>query len=249
MNDRQEKIYQILCKQGNASLSQLRQEIFASDATLRRDLSIMEQEGLLIRRWGGAVSTKNINSDPPVFLRSSENINEKKTIARIAASFLRDNMTVFLASGTTVTRLAKLLHRFKNLTIITNGIDTAEALCNHTSAKVILTGGELYENYDTVGPLTENAINSFNADIFFFSCSGITAEGFTSADMVRLDIITKMKKNSAKTILLADVSKVGKKFTCRGFGFEEIDHVVMDQKPCDAELRRVLGKKLVTKSV
>ena len=176
MNDRQEKIYQILCKQGNASLSQLRQEIFASDATLRRDLSIMEQEGLLIRRWGGAVSTKNINSDPPVFLRSSENINEKKTIARIAASFLRDNMTVFLASGTTVTRLAKLLHRFKNLTIITNGIDTAEALCNHTSAKVILTGGELYENYDTVGPLTENAINSFNADIFFFSCSGILAE-------------------------------------------------------------------------
>ena len=120
---------------------------------------------------------------------------------------------------------------------------------NHTSAKVILTDGELYENYDMVGHLTENAINSFNADIFFFSCSGITAEGFTSADIVRLGIITKMKRNSAKNVLLADVSKVGKKFTCRGFGFEEIDHVVMDQKPSDAELRRALGKKLVTRSV
>ncbi|MBQ8311550.1 MAG: DeoR/GlpR transcriptional regulator [Clostridia bacterium] len=64
MNDRQEKIFAILNKRGSASIEQLRQEIFASEATLRRDLTQMEQEGLLIRTWGGAVSTSNIQSAP-----------------------------------------------------------------------------------------------------------------------------------------------------------------------------------------
>ena len=55
-----------------------------------------------------------------------------------------------------------------------------------------------------------------------------------------------MKKNSAKTILLADNSKVGKRFTYRGFGFEYIDYVIMDARPNNAELKQALGKKLIT---
>ena len=246
MNDRQEKIYQILKRQGSASVEQLKQAVFASEATLRRDLTQMEQEGLLIRTWGGAIFIGNVNSDPPLFVRSNANINEKNTIARIALGFVQNNMTLFLASGTTVTRLAKILHRHENLTIVTNGLDTVSALGNHMSAKVILTGGELYENYDVIGPVAESAIDCFNADLFFFSCSGITAEGFTSVNMPRLNIIKKMKKNSAKTVLLVDSSKIGKKFAYRGFGFEEIDYVVTDKKTNMDELRRVLGKKLIT---
>ena len=246
MNDRQEKIYQILKRQGSASVEQLKQAVFASEATLRRDLTQMEQEGLLIRTWGGAIFIGNVNSDPPLFVRSNANINEKNTIARIALGFVQNNMTLFLASGTTVTRLAKILHRHENLTIVTNGLDTVSALGNHMSAKVILTGGELYENYDVIGPVAESAIDCFNADLFFFSCSGITAEGFTSVNMTRLNIIKKMKKNSAKTVLLVDSSKIGKKFAYRGFGFEEIDYVVTDKKTNMDELRRVLGKKLIT---
>ena len=246
MNDRQEKIYRILNKQGNASVEQLRQSVFASEATIRRDLAQMEQEGLLIRTWGGAISTDSINNDPPLFVRSNANVQAKNTIARIAIDLMRDNLTVFLASGTTVAKLAKYFHKYENITVITNGLDTVSALDHHLSAKIIIPGGEVYENYDLIGSLTENAIEKFNADIFFFSCSGITAEGFTSVDMIRLNMIEKMKKNSAKTVLLADTSKVGKKYTYRGFGFDEIDYVVMETKPNDPALRKALGKKLIT---
>lgn len=246
MNDRQEKIYHILTKQGSASVEELRKAVYASDATIRRDLTQMEQEGLLLRTWGGAVSTANIHNDPPLFVRSKANVNAKNDIARIAAEFLQDNMTVFLASGTTVTKLAQNFYKHENITVITNGLDTANALRNHLSAKVIIPGGEVYENYDLIGPLTESAIEQFNADLFFFSCSGITAEGFTSVDMTRLNIIQKMKKNSAKTILLADTTKVGKKYTFRGFGFEEINYVIMESAPNDAALKKALGKKLIT---
>ena len=246
MNERQEMIYRILNKQGNASVKQLKQEVFASDATIRRDLKQMEQEGLLIRTWGGAVSKSKTNSDPPVFVRSKANVNAKNEIARTAIGFLQSNTTVFLASGTTVTKLANLFHMCENLTIITNGLDTAAALSNHVSAKVIITGGDIYENYDLVGTLTESVIDQFNADLFFFSCSGITAEGFSSSDIFRLSIIKKMKKNSVKTILLADTSKVGKKYTYKGFGFEDIDYVVMETIPDDRALRKSLGNKIVT---
>lgn len=246
MNDRQEKIHSILTQMGSASIDQLKKQVYASEATIRRDLAQMEREGLLIRTWGGAVTKENINSDPPIFLRENANPRAKNTIARLASDLLRDNMTVFLASGTTVARLARQLHRYSNLTVITNGMETAKALNNHLSARIIIPGGELYENYDLIGSITEAALETFNADLCFFSCSGITSEGFTSVDMRRLSIINKMKQNSTQTVLLADTSKVGKKYTYRGFGFDQIDHVVMEAPPGDILLRNALGKKLIT---
>lgn len=245
MNERQERIYAILNKRGSASIEQLTGDVFASAATIRRDLKAMEKEGLLVRTWGGAISANQVNNDPPLFVRSNTNIHAKRVIARAAAGFLHDNASVFLPSGTTVTEVAKQMYRYKNLTVFTNGLDIIGALNDHLSAKILVLGGELYENYDMIGPLTDSAIDSMNADLFFFSCSGISAEGFTSSDMVRLDIIKKMKKNSAKTVLLADTSKVGKKHTYRGFGFEYIDYVVMEKLPDDSALIKALGKKLI----
>ncbi|MBE6702088.1 MAG: hypothetical protein E7585_01580 [Ruminococcaceae bacterium] len=75
--------------------------------------------------------------------------------------------------------------------MITNEPDTVGALSNHLSAKMIVPGGELYENDDWIGSLTESTIEAFNADLFFFSCSGITAKGVSSVDMIRANIIKK----------------------------------------------------------
>ena len=246
MNDRQEKIYNLINRRGSVSISLLRKEIYASEATLRRDLRQMEQDGLLIRTWGGAMATGGINSDLPPFVRTNANPREKGRIAQKASTLLRDNMTVFLASSTTVTHLARELHRFQNLTVITNGLETATALKGHPSTNIILLGGELYENYDLVGPVTESTLRQFNADICFFSCSGITAEGFTSIDINRLNVFKQMREHSNQAILLADSSKVGKKYTYNGIPFEELDYVVMEAIPKDAALQKALGKKLLT---
>ncbi len=249
MNERQERIYAILNKRGSASIEQLCNDAFASAATIRRDLKAMEHDGLLIRTWGGAISAHHVNNDPPLFVRSNTNIYAKRAIAKTAADFLHDNATVFLPSGTTVTEVAKQMYRYQNLTVFTNGLDIIGTLNNHLSAKILVLGGELYENYDMVGSFTDSAIEALNADLFFFSCSGISAEGFTSSDMVRLNIIQKMKKNSAKTILLADTSKIGKKYTYKGFSLEYVDYVIMEKRPDDNELIKALGKKLITTKV
>lgn len=245
MNERRERIYAILKERGSATVEELTRELYASEATVRRDLAKMEQEGLLVRVWGGAVPINNSNADLPAFVRSTENISAKKTIAYNASGLIKDNMSIFLSSGTTVTELSKLLGNFENITVITNGLDILNEL-NNTSVKVITIGGELYEHYDFVGGMAEKNVEQFNTDIYFFSCSGITADGFTSRDMRRLEIMRKMHENSAKTVLLTDTSKVGKKYTYKGFDLEYIDYVVMEKVPSDAELKKALEGRLLT---
>lgn len=248
MKERQQKIYEILNKHGNATVEQLKQAVFASDATIRRDLKKMEQQGLLLRVWGGAVSANRANCDPPAFVRNNTNLNAKKKIAYNAIGLLKNNLSVFLPSGTTVTQFSRLFYAYENLTVITTCPDIMDILKSNPSTRVICLGGELYEGYDFSGTLTSANINSFNADLLFFSCSGLTADGFSSNDAARLDIIRKMQKNSAKTVLLADSSKVGKKYIYKGFGFENIDYVIMEKQPDDKALIKVLGKKLITTS-
>lgn len=245
MNERQETIYALVNKLGNASIEQLCSAVFASPATIRRDLKSMEQGGLIQRVWGGAICIDRQDNDPPLFLRSNINVLAKRAIAKAAADLLHDNATIFLPSGTTVTEFAKHLYRYKGLTVITNSLDVVRALSDHTDANVMVLGGKLYENYDMVGALTENAIDQLNADFFFLSCSGICADGFTAMDMGRLNIMKKMQKHSAHTVLMADTAKIGKKYTFNGFSFDCVDHVVMEAMPEDAALRKALGSKLI----
>ncbi len=245
MKERQEKIYEILNKQGSATVEQLTQAVYASEATIRRDLQKMEQQGRIKRVWGGATAASGVNCDPPAFTRNNTNINAKRKIAACAVGLLKDNTSVFLPSGSTVTQFSRLLHKMENLTVITSCPDIIDILKGSPTVSVICLGGRLYEGYDFTGTITAGNIERFNADVLFFSCSGITSEGFSSNDAVRLDIIRKMHKNSAKTVLLTDTSKVGKKYMHKGFGFDEIDYVIMEKQPDDGALVKVLGEKLI----
>ena len=245
MKERQNRIYEILSKQGGTTIEQLAKEVFASEATIRRDLTKMEEQGLVLRVWGGAMCAKKTDSDPPMFARSAANIKAKKQIARCAAKLVGDNMSLFLTSSTTVAELSRLLISRRNLTVITTGLDIIDTLRSKSSVRVISPGGELYENCSFAGTMTSNNIEAFMTDLFFFSCSGLTAEGFTCSDMMRTDIIRQMQKNSAKTILLVDSTKVGKTYMYRGFDYAGVDLVIMDRMPDSPELVRVLGEKLI----
>ncbi|MBR2988925.1 MAG: DeoR/GlpR transcriptional regulator [Clostridia bacterium] len=244
MNERQDRIYEIILRTGNATVEQLQSEVYASPATIRRDLKVMEEEGVISRVWGGAVVNKS-GVDKPVFVRSVENVEPKKAIAKKALRFISDNDTIFLSSSTTVEQLCRLLYRYTDLTVITNCLDFVDIIRKSLSFKVFLPAGQLHERHDLVGPLAVNSIEKFNANVFFFSCSGIDENGFTSNDIERLEIFSAMAKNSVKTVLLCDCSKVDKVATYRGFGFDKIDFVIMDETPKNEQLVKTLGNKLI----
>lgn len=245
MNERQERIYEIIQKHDNATIEHLCKEVYASPATIRRDLSKMEHDGLISRVWGGAVLSNKKTIDPPQFVRTNENLQAKKKIAQKALSLIDEGSSIFLPSGTTVKEVCLVLGRMKDLTIITNSLDAVNTLNQISSFKIFCLGGELYERYDYVGPLTNKYIDSFSADILLFSCSGITADGFTSNDLNRLEIINQMQKNASKTILLCDSSKVGQKCMHKGFDLDKIDFVIMEKMPTDLALIEKLKNKLI----
>lgn len=245
MNDRQKRIYNVIEKNGNASVEQLVREVFASPATIRRDLTKMEADGIITRIWGGAMLSNKAGMDPPAFARAVENVSAKKSIARKALQLISEGSSVFLPSGSTVSELCKILTTFSDLTVITTCIDFVDEIRKSSSIKVFVPAGELYERHDIVGALTKSSIEKFYADYFFFSCSGLTADGFTSNDLNRLEVLETMSTHSAKTVLLCDSSKVGKKCTYFGFELEKIDVVIMDKSPKDKVLIEKLGKKLI----
>jgi len=245
MNERQERIYRIIEKLNNATIEHLAKEVYASPATIRRDLAKMEASGLILRVWGGATLSSKTSLDPPEFVRSNINVEAKKKIARKALSLISENSSIFLPSGTTVKEFCKVLATLNDVAVITNSLDVIETIKNNTSHKTFCLGGELHEHYDFIGPITHGQIDKFSADFLVFSCSGITKDGFTSKDLERLEIIAKMQKNSAKTILLCDSSKVDKKCMYNGFDFAKIDFIVMDKMPTDMELVQKLKDKLI----
>ncbi len=245
MNERQERIYQIIERLDKATIEHLAKEVYASPATIRRDLSKMEREGLISRVWGGAILSNKKTLDPPQFVRSNENQQAKRKIVTKALSFIPEGSSLFLPSGTTIKELCSVLVRMNDLTIITNSLDVINLLSQTSSFKIFVLGGNLYEHYDFIGPLTNSSIDNFSADFLFLSCSGITAEGFTANDINRLEIMNRMQKNATKTILLCDSSKVGKKCMLNGFDFSKIDYIIMEKMPNDKALLEKIKDKLI----
>ena len=245
MNERQKRVYEVIERVGSATVEQLVNEVFASPATIRRDIKKLEEDGLIARIWGGAMLANKAGMDKPHFLRSTIAVSAKKAIARKALTLIKEGDVIFLPMGSSVVELCKVLDVFNDLTIVTTNIEAVNILRDNSSFKIFMPAGQLHEREDLVGPLTKSTIEKFYADIFFFSCTGITADSFYATDLARLEVFESMAEHSAKTVLLMDTSKVGKKGACVGFGLDKIDHVIMEEKPSDNALIKALGSKLI----
>ena len=142
---RQKQILQNLSENGAASVKILTKELFASEATIRRDLTELEKRGALKRTYGGAEPIENSNRQIPLFLRESMNSLAKNDICKQAATLVRDGMSIFLDGSSTAQYMVNHLRTFKDLNVITYSLKTAELLCkNHIRTYCI--GGVLLQN-------------------------------------------------------------------------------------------------------
>ena len=239
-------IYQLLQKRGSVSTRDLQKHLFASEATIRRDLEAMERQGLLKRVWGGAMLVTS-EKDIPSFVRQKTNQDKKEKIAQIASQFLHHSMTIFMDSSTTCLALVPYLAQMKDLTIITSSLKLSRALGDQTNASINLLGGRVYEGYILSGYQAIQSIREYNSDVLFFSCSGISIRtGITSIEPRVIEVVREMMLHTEKKILLCDTSKIGKTAPLRLTGIETLDYVIMDDMPDpDSGLTSALGEKLV----
>ena len=231
-SEREEKILDILREQRFAGVNQLSAALYISPSSIRRDLTHLQQLGLVQRNYGGVLLCENERTAPPVSVRLEANKAQKKRIAQQASALLRDHMTVFLDGSTTASYLAEYLAERKELTVFTNNLRTASELIGRSVNTYCIGGHSLRGSHVLGGPYAEDMIRNLHAHIFFFSSFALSDDGVISDSCAEENSMRKlMLSRSDCRVFLCDSSKFHRSSTYRLCTTDEIEHCVFDREP------------------
>lgn len=210
--ERKARIVEYVRKHRIATIGELANEFSVHDATIRRDLAELEQEGLLKRTHGGATIEEWTNNEASFNERYNSMLEQKMLIGQMAASMVKDGEHIIIDSGTTTLHIAKNLTHHTNLTVITNDINIAAELRDSPGIKVILTGGELYpSSYMLNGMFTEQVLNSLHVHKAFIGIPVLHSKfGLMHPEAQLVPTKQSMINAAEEIIVVADDSKIGK---------------------------------------
>lgn len=236
MNTRQQRIKKMLEAAGEVHLQNLR-KVFPdmSEMTLRRDLSLLENEGYAIRTHGGAVSTNKVElndgQENEYSKRAREGVVAKTGIAAKALRFIDKGRSIYLDAGSTVMSLAKLVEG-DGCTFVTSAVNTALKLSS-TAHSVIQLGGAVNKNtLSCSGPDALLMMDAINIEIAIMSASGFSLErGFTISNRYESLLKQKVLKKAKKVVMLMDFSKIDKDLTFTFASLDDIDYWICDTSP------------------
>lgn len=226
-----ENQYISLLAQKPHSIKELAEKLFISEPTVRRDIIVLKEKGLVTSQKGiVALKTNSPDQRIPLFIRHLEQNEKKQSIARKALRHIKDGDVIMLDASTTAFHLLAHLTEFKNVLVITNGARTALEAAS-MGIRTICTGGELmYDSFCYVGTDAESVLHNYNADVAFFSCRGISDGGIASDNSILENSMRRiMIKNSEKSYLLCDSSKLGKTYLNTLCNVKELDEVISDK--------------------
>ncbi len=228
--ERHQIIVNKLKKEGFVSVANLSKEMEVTTVTVRKDLKILEERGLLFRSHGSATPVSPFVTDLPVNEKNLMQVEEKTEIALMAAEMINEGDAIIIGSGTTMLALARAIPKNIKLTVITGAMNVTIVLLDYPNIEVIQLGGVVRKSSSSVvGHYGEDMLGDFACNKLFLGVDGISPEyGLTTSNMMEAHLNAKMIKSAQKTIILTDSSKFGKK----GFGkicdIEMVDIVVTD---------------------
>ncbi|GAA4638249.1 DeoR/GlpR family DNA-binding transcription regulator [Actinoallomurus vinaceus] len=237
-DQRHELILRILRTDGAATVEDLAARLDTSQATIRRDLVQLDEDGLLRRVYGGAVPTDD--RDDPFLDVAAVHAAEKDAIARRCAELIKDDETVLIDIGTTAHRVARQL-RGRSLTVVTSSLAVAEELEDEPDIQLMLLGGVLRREYRSlVGFMTEDNIRQIHADRLILGASGVRPTGHVmDTTVIEVPVKRAMLAVSDQVILVADVGKFPGKGMAKVCGPADLD-IVVTNAPADPATATVL---------
>ena len=246
-SERQAQILSCLEQQNTVSVQALSEQLYASPSTIRRDLSELEAQGFLKRVHGGAVLTAGSTFDTPARLRRTQQLAEKQRIAQLASRFLKPSSSYFFDSSSTSAMLARRLADYPDVKIATNGVAILQDMSSRDKVSIISCGGYLRSPWDELtGNIALRAIESMNADFFFFSCAGFSAEqGSMELNDDNVAVKRAFFRKSRQHILLCDSTKFDQRFFYNLFSLSELDYVITDKRPENRLYEELLGDRLI----
>lgn len=235
---RRHTIVNLVNQMGEVSVEELSAQFETSEVTIRKDLASLEQNGLLLRRYGGAIALpKEVVNDelsPKVSIR-------KENLAKAASKLIRDHNRIVIDSGSTTAALINQLNDKHGLIVMTNSLHVANALNELESEPTLLMTGGTWDNHSESfqGKVAESVLRSYDFDQLFIGADGIDLERGTSTFNELVGLSKVMAEVSREVIVMVESDKVGRKIPNLELSWNDIDVLVTDKELSDDYVAKI----------
>ena len=231
ISERQKQIVEILNERTYISVNELSKLTFTSTSSIRRDLTYLQDNGIVKRLHGGVTLSEVINNVASFYDRARKNVKEKRIIAQKAVSLLKDGQSILLDSSTTATFLLPYIAKFHGITLFTNNLSTALKAIELGINTTCLGGHSINGSPSLSGPETIKALNDITVDIMFFSSQSLDINGNISDSTEENNFIRKVMLNSSKIkAFLCDSGKFYTNSTYKLCSLNDIDYAIFDEE-------------------
>jgi len=229
ISERQKQILSILNDRSFITVQELSDITFTSASSIRRDLTYLQNNGLVKRLHGGVSTVSPVTNVASFYDRTHKNVKEKRLIAQKASVLLKDGQTILLDSSTTATFLLPYIARHHNVTVFTNNLSTALHAIELGIQTHCLGGRAINGSTALSGTETFTALSNIMVDILFFSSQSLDSRGNISDTTEEENYARKMMLNSAKTrVFLCDSEKFSTRNTYQLCNLDAVDYAVFD---------------------
>lgn len=239
--ERQEWITEYILENGSVLVDELVELFGVSRMTIHRDLDDLEQQGILRKVRSGATALPSNLFESDVRYRLKHQLEEKEAIAKVAITFVESGQAIFMDEATSLLPLAQLLPTVAPVTVITNFLPIIKELTQHKGIRLIALGGEYLPRFDTfTGLLTEQAVSSLRADLYFTSVTATSGGVLYHPDQQIVKVKQMIMARASRNIILLDHTKFGKIALHRLAPIQSFDIVVVDSRIEETHYKQLL---------
>ena len=245
-NPRQDQILELLQNFRHITVTELTGRLGVSNVTIRKDLTQLENMGLVLRNHGGVRLAQSVSSMPFVSVRKMENMEAKERIAEQALKLVQDGDSICIDAGSTNTILAEKLVK-RSLRIVTNSLEIVNTMKDSDSVALTVLGGIYRQEAGSfIGPVTEAAVSQMQFDLAFVGASGISSDGsFLTGNSIEGAVKRTILKAAKRRVILADSSKYDAQAFARFADYSLVDILISDKGFREPEAFRDLGIELI----
>lgn len=240
---RQRRLIDVMRQKGHVTVAELTMMFGVSRDTIRRDLQLLERQGLLTRTHGGALAGDGLVARETRFQsRMTEHTGAKRSIGRAAAGLIREGETLILNGGSSTCAFAAELGRLRDLTIVTNNLMLPPLVPGGVARSIYLLGGAYWESAQiTVGAVKINGSARISVDTAVIGVTGLDETGLSISRLEEAQITVEMMEASRRVIVVADSAKFGASAFAHVAPFSRIHYLVTDSRP-PAEIAEALAQ-------
>ncbi|KAF1070094.1 MAG: Glucitol operon repressor [Pseudomonas citronellolis] len=225
---RRHDILSLLTELGEVTVDDLARRFSTSEVTIRKDLAALESNGLLLRRYGGAIPMPSELLGEP-----SQPLSPwKQAIARAAAARIREHARIIIDSGSTTAAMIPELGRKPGLVVMTNSLNVANALRELEREPVLLMTGGTWDPHSESfqGQVAEQVLRSYDFDQLFIGAAGLDLARGTTTFNELLGLSRVMAEVAREVIVMAEADKLGRRMPNLELAWNRIQTLVTDER-------------------